>query len=145
MVRSAAARLLTVQTGRQGGTISSVTVLIADDESDLRLLVRTQLSRAHGWAIVEAGDGEEALERCRAGGVDLVVLDHRMPRRLGIDVIRALREEGNDVPIVLFSAYLDPELEDEVARAGAVSVPKSDIASLVEVTRSLLEARRASG
>ena len=121
-----------------------MTILVADDEADLRLLVRTQLSRAHGWRIVEASDGDEALERCRAGDVDLVVLDHRMPGRLGIDVIRALRDEGDDLPVVLFSAYLDPELEDEAARAGAVSVPKSEIASLVEVTRSLLEARRTS-
>lgn len=107
--------------------------------------MRTQLSRAHGWRIVEAADGEEALERCRAGGIDLVVLDHRMPRRLGIDVIRALREDGNDVPVVLFSAYLDPELEEEVERAGAVSVPKSDIASLVDVTRSLLDVPGTAG
>lgn len=138
-------RSLTSSPGRQGEPISSATVLIADDEADLRLLVRTQLSRVHGWRIVEAADGEEALERCRAGGIDLVVLDHRMPRRLGIDVIRALRSDGDDVPVVLFSAYLDPELEEEVARAGAVSVPKSDIASLVDVTRSLLDGRGPSG
>lgn len=116
-----------------------MTVLIADDEADLRLLVRTQLSRAHGWEVVEVADGEAALERCRAGDVDLVVLDHRMPGRLGIDVIRTLREEGIDVPVVLFSAYLDPELEDEVDALGAVSVPKSDIGSLVDVTRALVE------
>lgn len=121
--------------------IDDVTVLIADDEADLRLLVRTQLSRAQGWAVEEAGDGEAALERCRAGGIDLVVLDHRMPRRLGIDVVRALREEGIEVPVVLFSAYLDPELEEEAAAVGAVSVPKSDIASLVDITRALVEGR----
>lgn len=66
-----------------------------------------------------------------------------MPGRLGIDVIRALRDEGIAVPIVLFSAYLDPELEEEASRMGAVCVPKSDIGSLVEVTRELVEGHRA--
>lgn len=114
-------------------------MLVADDEADLRLLVRTQLRRALGCAVVEAADGEEALARCRDSDVDLLVLDHRMPRRLGIDVIRALRADDIDVPVVLFSAYLDPELEDEAATLGAVSVPKSDIDRLADVSRRLLE------
>lgn len=116
-------------------------MLIADDEADLRLLVRTQLRRAQGWRVEEVGDGEAALERCRAGGIDLLVLDHRMPRRLGIEVVRVLRDEGIEVPVVLFSAYLDPELEEEAAELGAVSVPKSDIASLVDITRGLVGGR----
>lgn len=67
-----------------------------------------------------------------------------MPGRLGIDVIRALHEERILVPVVLFSAYIDPELEEEAARMGAVCVPKSDIGSLVEVTRELVEDHRGA-
>lgn len=105
-------------------------VLLADDEPDVRMVVRMQLER-RGWAVQEVTSGYEALEACRRGGVDVAVLDQRMGGFTGMEVADILRRESFDRPIVIFSAYLDPDLEAEAVRRGLTAIPKTDIAALL--------------
>jgi two-component system, OmpR family, response regulator len=78
------------------------TILVADDEAHIRDVVQYALER-DGFHVVTAADGAQALERIRAGGVDLVVLDVLMPELDGLAVCRALRAERS-LPIVFLSS-----------------------------------------
>jgi CheY-like chemotaxis protein len=112
----------------------TVTVLVVDDEEDVRLALRVML-QAQGWRAEEASNGEEALERCRRGGVDILVLDHKMPGLTGIEVARMLREDGYRAPIILYSAYLTPELEAEADSLGLWAIGKEHVEELMDTLR----------
>ena len=81
------------------------TVLLADDEANLRTLVRATLEHP-ARRIFEAADGSKALDIARRERPDLVVLDHMMPGMSGLDVLRALRSEPatRPIPIVMLTA-----------------------------------------
>src|ERR1041385_6196877 len=83
----------------------SATILVVDDEKDIRELVQYNLERA-GYRIVQCNSGEEALKRARASAPDAVVLDLLMPGVDGLSVLRSLREEDatSDVPVLLLTA-----------------------------------------
>ena len=108
-------------------------ILVVDDEEELRAMLELVLS-SHGLRVEVATSGEEALERCETNGApfDVVVLDHRMPRLTGAEVARRLRESGYPSPIILFSAYLDPQLRAECESLGVVHVDKLDWPQLVD-------------
>ncbi|HEU5082498.1 MAG TPA: response regulator transcription factor [Acidimicrobiales bacterium] len=120
------------------------TVLIVDDEFDIRLLVRTILEAADvGVEVVgEAADGFDAMavfETLDPPEIpDVVILDNRMPGREGIEVAQQMLEREPRQTIVLFSAFVTPELE---ARAEAIGVRacvgKSDFAQLPDLVRRL--------
>lgn len=78
-------------------------VLVVDDEESIRTGLQYVLSR-EGYDVAVACDGEDALRRLRSDPPDLVVLDVMMPRRSGLDVLRALRGEGRSVPVILLTA-----------------------------------------
>jgi DNA-binding response OmpR family regulator len=78
------------------------TILLADDETAITDNLAPLLRRA-GFEVVVAHDGEEALNRLRAGAPDLVVLDVMMPRLDGRAVLRRLREERFATPVILLT------------------------------------------
>ena len=83
-------------------------ILIADDEPDIREVLRLYLENA-GYGVVEAGDGEEALSLMQQGGVDLCLLDIMMPKLDGYGVLKRLRETSA-IPVIVISAKgQDPE------------------------------------
>lgn len=113
-----------------GEAFVSLRVLLADDEPDVRMVVRMQLER-RGWDVEEASSGYEALEVCRGGDVDVAVLDQRMGGFTGMEVADILRRESFESPIIIFSAYLDPGLEADAARRDLTAIPKTDISALL--------------
>jgi CheY-like chemotaxis protein len=118
--------------------VSATTILVADDQADLRRIVRILLTRGTSWEVVEAVDGDDAVAVAAQHDIDAAVLDQRMPGRNGIDVADVLRGRGFGGPIVIFSAYLEPEILAEAERLGVRSVPKGEIALLTEVLRAAL-------
>ena len=80
-------------------------ILIADDRATSRELLRTVLER-QGYAIIEAADGEEALQKARAEAPDLILLDLQMPRRTGYEVLLELRSDPRHaaLPIIAITA-----------------------------------------
>ena len=106
-------------------------LLVADDEPDIRLMLRTVL-RTKGWTVEEASSGIEALELCRAGGeFDAVVLDQKMPGLTGAETAQQLRAEGYVQPIILYSAYLTEEVERMARDVGIEAVAKEDLQGLI--------------
>ncbi|HUT36445.1 MAG TPA: response regulator [Planctomycetota bacterium] len=79
-------------------------VLIADDEADMRAFVQAALED-DGYTILEASDGEAALEVVRAEKPDLVILDVQMPKKNGFEVFDDLRrdEATKGIPIVMLT------------------------------------------
>jgi DNA-binding response OmpR family regulator len=81
-------------------------ILVADDEPHIREVVRAYLER-EGYEVVEASDGDAALESARVPGLDLLVLDVMLPGRSGFDVLRTLRSEGSTIGVVMLTARDD--------------------------------------
>jgi DNA-binding response OmpR family regulator len=81
------------------------TVLIADDDADIRELVAYRMSRS-GYTVLQAANGEEAFELATGERPDLAILDVMMPRLDGFEVVRRLRaqEETAGIPIILLTA-----------------------------------------
>lgn len=111
-------------------------VLIVDDDPDIRLMMRV-LFRDEGWETLEAASAREALELLDASsGVEMIVLDHRMPELTGLELARNLRETMPGQPIVMCSAYLDPEVEQEAMDLSLPAVDKANLHLLVETIKN---------
>jgi DNA-binding response OmpR family regulator len=87
---------------------ASPTILLVDDEDSVRKVLAFPLER-DGYTVVQAADGQEALERFAAQPVDLVVLDIMLPRLDGLEVCKRLRATSQ-VPIIMLTAR-DDELD----------------------------------
>jgi DNA-binding NtrC family response regulator len=92
------------------------TVLVVDDESLVRWSLTERLS-ADGLRVLEAGTAREALEQ--ADGVDLVLLDYKLPDSDGLAVLAELKERDRDLPVILLTAHSSVELAVQAMKAGA--------------------------
>jgi two-component system response regulator MtrA len=94
-------------------------VLVVEDEQPLRELVVVTLG--DDFDCEEVADGDAALERLRAAPPQLVLLDAMLPGRSGLDVLREMRADPNlkDVPVVVLSAWQQPQDVDAALAAGA--------------------------
>ncbi len=103
--------------------MSAVSILVVDDEPQIRRVLRSTLS-THGYEIVEAKTGEEALEWMRKEPPDLVLLDMNMPGMGGVEACREIRR-ASDAPIIMLTvrsaerdkvAALDAGADDYVVK-----------------------------
>ena len=78
------------------------TILIAEDEADIRNILRLYLE-SENYEVLEAADGESAVAAVRNGSPDLVILDIMMPKLDGFAVVRAIRQQS-DIPVLILSA-----------------------------------------
>ncbi|MGI8793906.1 MAG: response regulator [Acidimicrobiales bacterium] len=95
-------------------------VLVVEDEADLRMLMRIHLERA-GHDVEEASDGLVALEALGDGTLpDLVLLDIRMPRADGWQVLEALRGQGRlpGLPVIVVSAFTSADVQQKAIAMG---------------------------
>lgn len=81
----------------------SKTVLIVEDEKNIVDILRFNLQR-EGYRTVEAYDGADGLAKARSENPDIILLDVMLPKMIGFDVCRTLREEGNNVPVIILTA-----------------------------------------
>ena len=96
-------------------------VVIADDSRVMRqIVIRTLRQAGYDWQITEAADGAIALEVVTAEKPDLVLSDWNMPNMTGIELLRALRAGGDDVPFGFVTSEGSPAMRDEAAAAGAL-------------------------
>jgi two-component system, OmpR family, KDP operon response regulator KdpE len=97
--------------------ITNRTILLIDDEPQIRKVLRTSLS-AHGADVMDVQNGEEALELLREKTVDLILLDMNMSGMGGLETCRAIRN-GWDVPIIIVSVRDSDRDKVEALDAGA--------------------------
>ena len=88
-------------------------ILVVDDDPEIRSLTRLVLE-GEGYLVDEAGNGEDAVERAFAGGLDLVLLDVNMPRMTGWQALRVLKADPALawIPVVMFT--IKGEVRDKV-------------------------------
>ena len=79
------------------------TILVIEDDPSITMGLELNL-QAEGFRVLLAHDGEEGLSRARQETVDLLILDVMLPRLNGFEVLRALRGEGNETPVIMLSA-----------------------------------------
>jgi CheY-like chemotaxis protein len=102
------------------------TILLVEDEADVRTVVRLSLEKL-GYTVIEASGAEEALWVMdeRGAGVDLVLTDVVMPRKSGRELAHELRGRWPDLPVVLMSGYTGEALASHgAADAGIALIPK---------------------
>jgi two-component system, response regulator PdtaR len=92
-------------------------ILIAEDETIIRLDLRELLERAGFEVCAEAKDGEQAVELARSEEPDLAILDVKMPKLDGIEAARRILDE-RPLPIVMLTAYGQDELVARAVEAG---------------------------
>ncbi len=95
----------------------TATILVVDDERLIRWSLVERL-RADRHVLVEAATGEEAMERVR-DGVDLVLLDYKLPDLDGVTVLRQIKEHDPDVLVILLTAYATVDTAVEAMKVGA--------------------------
>ena len=101
----------------EGRAALGLRVLIAEDETIIRLDLRDLLERAGHDVCAEAKDGVEAVELARSAAPDLAVLDVKMPRLDGIEAARRILDE-RPIPIVMLTAYGQDDLVARAVEAG---------------------------
>ncbi len=95
----------------------NATILVVDDEQLVRWSLSERL-RADGYRVVEAATGQDALDRA-ADGVDLVLLDYKLPDTDGVTVLRKIKEQDPDILVILLTAYATVETAVEAMKIGA--------------------------
>jgi CheY-like chemotaxis protein len=124
-------------------TPADVSVLVVDDQADLRLLVRTLITAANDGLHCsdEAASGEEAVAFLGSGDATVVVLDQMMPGMTGIETARRILAQRPEQRIILFSAYLDDELRAEARAIGIrACIDKRDFGIVVPTVRAVAAA-----
>ena len=99
-------------------TISAERVLIVEDEPSTRLGL-TELVRTWGFTADSAADGQEALDRITTFRPSIIISDMVMPRMGGLDLLRALKDDGGEYTIVILTAQGTVETAVEAIKMGA--------------------------
>jgi len=119
----------------------NATILVVDDESNIRLLYEKEL-RDEGYNVVLASDAREALAILNQLRPDLVVLDIKMPGMDGIEALHHILSKDNSIPVILNSAYSSYRDSFMSWSADAYVIKSSDLTELKSKIKALLATRR---
>lgn len=123
--------------------MTSQRVLVVDDEAKMQRVLEIMLKRM-GHEVVCAGNGTEALQVLKSSPADLVISDLRMPGMSGTELLKTLREQGNEVPVIIMTAYGTIESAVEAMKLGACDyiVRPFDVEALELTINRILAADR---
>lgn len=115
------------------------TILFVEDQIEFRAVHTAYLERA-GYRVLAASDGESALEMVRAQPVDLILLDHSLPLRTGVEVAQELKRDPStrDIPVIMVSAHSYRVVGRRAREAGCAAF----LSKPLEPRRMLDEVRR---
>lgn len=95
----------------------SFKVMIVEDDAATRRLYRFLLANS-GYTVIEAEDGQTALEQFETQPCDVVITDMNMPRMGGMELVRTLRQSHPHVYVIMVTAFGTPDTEKQAFRAG---------------------------
>jgi len=122
-------------------------ILVIEDHADLAFGLETALEN-EGFGVEVAADGSAGLDRAWAGGFDLIILDLMLPKLDGYRVLRALRGDGSEVPILVLTARGEEANKVQAFTLGAddyVTKPFGTLELIARVHALLRRARRGEG
>jgi DNA-binding NtrC family response regulator len=96
----------------------SGTILVADDDTDIRDILKDTLNSL-GARIITAANGQECLDRVEVDAPDLILLDIEMPIKNGLQVLQELRQRGSDTTVTMITAYGTVERAVQAMKQGA--------------------------
>jgi DNA-binding NarL/FixJ family response regulator len=118
--------------------LSALRIVVVDDDSTIRRVIRIVLSEPDFEIVGEATDGEEAVRLVPKLKPDVVIMNLAMPRMSGIEATRRIKQVSPAVTVVAFTATSDPSEIVAMIEAGALThVPKADLAGLVQMLGEL--------
>lgn len=94
-------------------------ILIADDEKNMRWILEKNL-KSEGFVIVTAEDGEEAFNLYVDESPDIVILDYKMPKIDGMEVLKRIKKINNTIPVIMITAHGSTDAAVEAMKIGAV-------------------------
>jgi CheY-like chemotaxis protein len=99
-----------------------LTILVVEDQLELRAIHSAYLQR-HGFTVVTADDGAAALDLARTQHPDVIVLDHALPHRTGLEVARELKRDPSvaGIPIVMMTAMAYGAVGRKARQAGCAA------------------------
>lgn len=107
-------------------------ILLADDEADFLKLMGARI-RGWGYEVVEAKNGEEAIDAVMNKNPDIVILDYIMPDMDGVEVLRRIRKIDKKIPVIMFTAHPDIKSMEGAENLGVSAyIPKLSIYSEVQ-------------
>ncbi|GAB4435947.1 MAG: response regulator [bacterium] len=112
------------------------TILVIDDEADIRTLLTEEFGRS--FKVITAKDGEEGLKRIFEKKPDLVILDIKMPRMNGLEVLRKTKAFFPTLPVVLCTAFSSYRTVYAASLADAFVVKSPDLTELEETVQELI-------
>lgn len=118
----------------------SLTILIVDDEPNLPYQLARYLGK-HGYEVLTAADGEEGLRELQKNTVDLLLLDVRLPKVSGLEVLEEIRKTDPDLPVIMLTAYGDVQTAVAAMKLGASDylIKGFDLMELLLVVQRALE------
>jgi DNA-binding NtrC family response regulator len=116
-------------------------ILVVDDEDALRTVLSSELTN-EGYEVRSASDGDEAIGELQKGAFDLVLLDIKMPRLNGFEVLKFIKEHHQTSKVVMLTGFADLKNAIESKKLGAddfVSKPYDLVDLLTTIERVLSE------
>ncbi|HUO61699.1 MAG TPA: sigma-54 dependent transcriptional regulator [Candidatus Acidoferrales bacterium] len=107
-----------------GSVTAAGSVLIIDDEAEIRESLQTLLEFDGGYTVETAGDGEEGLNLMAQRPFDLVLLDLQLPGRNGLEILKEIRERDSQIAVIMITAYGTVENAVNAMRSGATNFIK---------------------
>lgn len=93
-------------------------ILIADDEKNMRWILEKSL-KEKGFDVIEAKDGEEAFNFFIDGEPDIVILDYKMPKIDGMEVLKRIKKVNENIPVIMITAHGSTDSAVEAMKLGA--------------------------
>jgi len=113
-----------------------IRVMVVDDTDHVRRMLTSMLSLDGFDVVGGASGGPEALEGIAAADPDVVVIDYKMPGMDGLTTARQIRARRPDQTMILYTAYVDGEIERQAAEAG-ISVVLGKVEGLASLEREI--------
>jgi len=127
-----------------GGVMAGERVLVVEDSLDIMSFLAEDILPYHGYQVVTAQNGKQALNRLSSENLDLLLVDLELPDMSGMDIVRTVQEGDGEIPIVLMTAYGSESIAVEAFRQGVrdyIIKPFSTEQVLGVIERTLTETR----